>query len=231
MAADRNDQLMHASGGRSGNDYLQRGGAGYQSWGAEGPSGAMATGGLGNGGAQNTGARSFPEPAAGAGAPAASETRRPAARPSLGVLLAGAGIGAALMYFLDPNRGARRRHVFADKAMSVARDLQRSVRDTTMASRHRAAGKLAELRADMSDEEVSDDRLVARVRAELGHHVERARPIEVAAEEGVVTLRGPVREGEVTEVVAAVGKVRGVQRVENLLVVQPQVDSTPPMQA
>lgn len=231
MAADRNIEAVHASGGRSGNDYLQRSGAGYQSWGAEGPSGAVASGGLGNGGAQNTGARSLPDLTSGAVAPVASEGVRPPARPSLGVLLAGAGIGAALMYFLDPNRGARRRHVFADKAMSVARDIQRGIRDTTMASRHRAAGKLAELRAEMSDEEVSDDRLVARVRAELGHHVERARPIEVAAEEGVVTLRGPVREGEVSDVIAAVGKVRGVQRVENLLVVQPQIDSAPPIQA
>ncbi|HEU5174789.1 MAG TPA: BON domain-containing protein [Gemmatimonadaceae bacterium] len=230
MAADRNIETGHASGGRSGNDYLQRGGAGYQSWGAEGPSGTVASGGLGNGGAQNTGARSFPELAAGAVTPPASETRRPSG-PTLGALLAGAGIGAALMYFLDPNRGARRRHVFADKALSVARDIQRGVRDTTMASRHRAAGKLAELRAQMGDEDVSDERLVARVRAELGHHVERARPIEVAAEEGVVTLRGPVQEAEVSDVIAAVGKVRGVQRVENLLVVQPHVDSAPPMQA
>lgn len=226
MATNRDSDTALTRGGRSGNDYLQRGGEGYQSWGAEGPSGVTATGGVGSGGAQNTGARSFTDMSSTPAAPVAQPSRT-AARPALSTLLVGVGIGAALMYFLDPGRGARRRHVAADKALSVGRDLQRAMRNVTRDSTNRVRGTVAELRGQMSDEQVDDDRLVARVRSELGHHVEHARPIEVVAEGGVVTLRGHVAEGEVPEVVAAVEKVRGVQRVENLLVVQPQMESAP----
>ena len=45
-----------------------------------------------------------------------SSNRKPAA-----ALLGGIGIGAALMYLLDPDRGRRRRALVRDKAVHFAR--------------------------------------------------------------------------------------------------------------
>lgn len=200
MTTHPHDQGSYA--GRSGNDYLQGGGAGYQSWAAEGPGGAVGSGGL-----QLN--QSTPLHAASAGRASASSP--------LAALLAGVGIGATLMFFLDADRGARRRHLVRDKLLSTVRGPGESLSDVAVDARNRARGAAAEVRGRLTEGEVSDEQLVARVRAELGHHVERARPIEVVADGGVVTLRGPVLPAEVPEVVAAVSKVRGVERVENQL--------------
>ena len=132
-------------------------------------------------------------------------------------LLAGMGLGAALMYFLDPDRGARRRHLVGDQVASIARKSAERARAATENARNHATGRVAELKGRVRDEEVSDPQLEARVRAELGHHVEHVRPIEVHAENGVVTLRGAIPEAELSTVVATVSSVRGVVQVENQL--------------
>lgn len=208
MTTNRDVNVQHEWAGRSGNDYLQRGGERYQSWGAEGPSGTAASGG----------APADVQPVAGL----ASATATPVPTPRTGgspfaALLTGIGIGAALMYFLDPDRGTGRRHRVADQAASAARDAQDRLRDLAVHTRNRGAGTVAEVRGRLREEEVTDEQLVARVRAELGHHVESVRPIEVVAEGGNVTLRGAVPAQELPAVIAAVEKVRGVQWVDNQL--------------
>lgn len=145
-------------------------------------------------------------------------------------LLAGVGAGIVLAYFLDPGRGARRRHVVADRTTSTARRLRRRANEAAVDARNRARGVAAEVRARRREESVSDDQLVARVRAELGHHVEHARAIEVSAEDGTVTLRGTVLAAEVPGVVGAVARVRGVARVENQLDVRDAAGNTPSLQ-
>lgn len=144
-------------------------------------------------------------------------------------LLAGIGIGAALMYFLDPARGARRRHLVGDKALRAGRVAQREAADLADDARNRARGLVSETRGRLQDETLTDDQLVARVRAELGHHVEHARAIEVVADadSGTVTLRGPVLAQELPKIVATVGAVRGVSRVENQLDVQAAAGDAP----
>jgi osmotically-inducible protein OsmY len=78
-------------------------------------------------------------------------------------------------------------------------------------------GASAELRNRLGDEDVTDEQLVARVRSELGHHVERARAIEVVADHGKVILRGQASPDELDDVVTTVRRVRGVEQVENQL--------------
>src|SRR4051812_46910406 len=97
------------------------------------------------------------------------------------LLLSGIGIGAALMYFIDPDRGTRRRHVLRDKANSAARSLADDARDAVQNARNHGQGVVAEARRRLREEQVTGEQLVARIRAELGHHVERARAIEVVA--------------------------------------------------
>jgi len=247
MANEREFGSQRDASGRSGNDFLQRRGGGYESWGAEGPSGASAAGReWGRGAAGGYGrSRDYGREGetgrwggANAGTTPDTEWRSgtvqrhwmrssQAGGMSFGAMLAGVGLGAALMYFLDPVRGARRRNVFADKAMSYLRDAREVSRDKVMHTRNRAVGQVAEVRGRFRDEEVSDDQLIARVRAELGHHVERVRPIEIAVEGGAVTLRGTVSDDELPKVVAAVERVRGVQRIVNQLQVKPVSQNTP----
>jgi osmotically-inducible protein OsmY len=132
-------------------------------------------------------------------------------------LLLGVGLGVALMYFLDPGRGARRRALVRDRAGSVVRSGRRQLHDRAEDLRNRAAGTVAEVRGRMRDQPVSDEQLVARVRSNLGHHVGRAQAIDVTARGGTVTLRGELPRAELDEVLAAVRGVRGVERVENEL--------------
>src|SRR5688572_20961618 len=91
--------------------------------------------------------------------------------PSFKSFLIGAGIGAAIMYFLDPNRGARRRHLVYDRAGRTLREGRRQLYDVKENVKNHALGKVREAKKLLRSENVEDERLVERVRAELGHQV------------------------------------------------------------
>jgi nucleoside-diphosphate-sugar epimerase/osmotically-inducible protein OsmY len=143
-------------------------------------------------------------------------------------LIGGIGVGGALMYLLDPDRGRRRRaylrdqavhaaHVVGDSvapgASSIARDLGKRARNLS----NHVRGAAVEASARLRDEEVPDEVLVARVRSEMGHVTHHAQEINVRADTGRVTLSGVVRAGEVKRLLASVAHVRGVRDVENRL--------------
>jgi osmotically-inducible protein OsmY len=132
-------------------------------------------------------------------------------------LLAGVGIGGALMYFLEPRGGARRRALIRDRAAHALRAGKEEFRQEVQDARNRVSGAVAEARARLRHEAVDDDQLVARVRADLGHRVDRAGAIEVAADRGTVTLRGEVSREELDGVLGSVRRVPGVERVTNEL--------------
>jgi hypothetical protein len=132
-------------------------------------------------------------------------------------LLAGAGIGGALMYFLDPRGGARRRALLRDRTARAVRTGSEGLHQEMEDVRNRISGALAEARGRMWRQPVDDEQLVARVRAQLGHHVDRTAAVEVTAERGRVTLRGEVSSEELDDVLDAVRSVPGVRRVENQL--------------
>jgi tRNA A37 threonylcarbamoyltransferase TsaD len=96
-------------------------------------------------------------------------------------LLGGAGVGASLMYLLDPDRGRRRRSITRDRAKRMARRsgemLSKAARDLS----NRARGRATVVRTSWSGEHVGDDVLVARVRAA----VERERAERLAIGGGV----------------------------------------------
>lgn len=136
---------------------------------------------------------------------------------SQGKLLAGIAIGAGLAYFLDPTNGAGRRAVMRDRIASFLRSTGRGVNAKAQHVTNRAQGVVAEARNMVGDEVVDDSQLAARVRAALGHHIDRVRPIEVVAEGGRVILRGQAPETEIETAVATARGVRGVAEVENQL--------------
>ena len=125
-----------------------------------------------------------------------------------------AGLGAALMFLLDPRSGRRRRALIRDRTAHGVRKMARVAGKTRKRLANRARGTLAEATSSFFDETVSDDVLVERVREELGHLVAHPRQVEVHADDGHVILAGKLLETEVDPVREAVPQVRGVRTVE-----------------
>ena len=122
----------------------------------------------------------------------------------------GATMGSALMFMLDPDRGARRRALVRDTASSAARKTRHGLDATGKAMATRATGVAAAARRRWSNESAEDDRLVARIRAVLGQVASYPGTIEVEAYHGCVTVRGPVLASEVSAIIAEVASVPGV---------------------
>jgi hypothetical protein len=144
--------------------------------------------------------------------------------------LGGVALGAGLMYFLDNGRGSRRRALVRDKAvrgMHVSRDfLGKASRDL----RFRARGLAAEARHRGHQEDVTDQVLVERVRSRMGHHVSHSHAIEVAADQGLVTLSGPILAEEAPGLLEAVHAVPGVRGVDDHLERHHFADHVPALQ-
>jgi uncharacterized membrane protein len=131
--------------------------------------------------------------------------------------LCGAAVAAALLYFLDPVSGRRRRSIFRDQAI---RRLGIAVHGTSVAGRdlaHRAYGFSASARRMFKSRETSDEVLVGRVRAALGRAVSHPGAIDVSASDGRIVLTGPVLSREVRGLMRALRSVRGVRQVEDRL--------------
>lgn len=144
-------------------------------------------------------------------------------------------LGAGLMYFFDPQQGRRRRAVCLDKLFSAGRSTGEAVAGTGSYVGHWTSGKAEGAAASLrrmyrGDEPVSDEKLIARVRSEIGRHVSHPGSIQVTAHNGLITLSGPVIAGEVDALISAVEGVAGVQFVDNRLDVHPSAGNVPGLQ-
>ncbi len=146
-------------------------------------------------------------------------------------VIGGAGLGAGLMYLLDPDRGKRRRALVRDQAVRSARKTREAVEATARDTQNRTRGMLYSMKSWVSPEtHLSDDLLVERVRSKLGMLVRHPRSIEVTARDGTVILSGPVLADEVDSLVAMVSRVAGVSHVENRLDIHEEADDVPGLQ-
>lgn len=146
------------------------------------------------------------------------------------MLLGGVGLGAALMYVLDPERGKRRRAVVRDKAVRVTRKTGDSLGARSRDWKNRAKGVAAEVKSLTRKEEVSDAVLDERVRAAIGRVVSAPGAIEVTSTAGTVTLFGAVLASEVDDLISAIRGVAGVEDVENRLEMHATADDVPALQ-
>jgi hypothetical protein len=125
-----------------------------------------------------------------------------------GTVLTGLGVGAGLMFFLDPDRGARRRALVKDKlvrSVNLSSDaLEAATRDLS----HRTTGVIAHLRKTAPPVPVEDAVLADRVRGELDRLVSHPRAVEVQVVDQRVTLSGPVIQSELRQL------LRGVRRID-----------------
>ena len=134
------------------------------------------------------------------------------------LFLSGA-LGAAAMYFLDPQAGRRRRALTRDKLVHTSRVLNDAGRVTVRDTAQRAQGVWSEAKKLFLREEVSDAALVERVRAALGRVLSHPHPIETFVDRGHVDLSGPILAEEVRTLLSCVRRVPGVRGVSDHLTV------------
>lgn len=140
-----------------------------------------------------------------------------------GAMLTGLGLGASLMFFLDPAQGRRRRALARDKIVHMGHRAFDAAEATRRDMSNRATGVAARLRRG-GDGNTDDRILMERVRAQLGRVVSHPRAIDVNVSDGVISLRGPILQAEVDAFCRAVSGVAGVRDVVNQL--EPHADAS-----
>jgi osmotically-inducible protein OsmY len=133
------------------------------------------------------------------------------------MILIGIGIGAGLMYALDPQQGNRRRALARDKFTKAVHKTGHAVGATSRDVANRATGVAASVQSRFFEDNAPDDVVEARVRARLGRISSHPGAIDVTAKDGLITVHGPVFKSEMASVLRGVSSVRGVQHVENRL--------------
>jgi BON domain-containing protein len=146
-------------------------------------------------------------------------------------LLIGLGLGIGLMYFLDPQRGRRRRALVRDKLVHSSRVSTDALGAAGVDLGHRVTGLVARARSVLTRKPVDDSVLVERVRAKLGRTVSHPHAISVVSTDGVVRLHGPVLQSEIQRLIRTITRVRGVHRVINQLDAHSSAGHIPALQS
>ena len=143
---------------------------------------------------------------------------------------AGLGLGSGLMFLFDPDRGNRRRALLRDKCVWAARKTGEGFEVTARDLRNRTHGLMTEVQSHFSSEPVDDSVLVDRVRSKLGRIVSHPRAINVSAQNGRVTLSGPILTSEVPELLTCVNNLKGVNEAINQLEPHEEAGNHPALQ-
>jgi uncharacterized membrane protein len=129
------------------------------------------------------------------------------------LIVIGAALGGAVMFFLDPEKGRRRRAWVRDQAISASSNVRTFVDSGKRDLLHRGSVATGRLHAMITRRPASDSVLVDRVRSKMGHYVAHSSAIEVTASGGEVTLSGSIPAHEHDELVDGVSRVKGVTAV------------------
>jgi hypothetical protein len=146
-------------------------------------------------------------------------------------VLGSAAFGAAAMYVFDPDKGKRRRALVRDRTHGLVADTRDALGVAARDATHRIEGLRARARRLLTNAPVPDDlQLIERVRARMGRLVSHPHAIQVGANNGRVTLSGPVLRHEVARLLDALRSVWGVTELEDRLVVYDDADSISSLQ-
>lgn len=145
-------------------------------------------------------------------------------------LLFSTGLGAAAMYYFDPARGRYRRALVRDQIVHASHTASHGSSVVGRDTRNRAMGVGARLRSLLNPAQPEDAVLVERVRACLGRVVSHPHSVEVQAQDGIVTLSGPVLEEEAPLLIDCTLGVAGVRDLRNELDVHTEPGSLPGLQ-
>jgi hypothetical protein len=129
-----------------------------------------------------------------------------------------AALGAAVLYFFDPDNGKRRRKVTIDRLAGLFRRHGRKVARGVAAEAHGLKQRATHLR-ERPKPQPDDVTLARKVETEIFRDPEVPKgQINVNAEAGVVFLRGEVAQRDlIADLEQKARSVQGVREVENLL--------------
>jgi len=134
-------------------------------------------------------------------------------------MVAGAAVGATVMYFCDPHRGKARRAEFQQKAGGVGRRAghEAAIKAEDLLNRAKGVVAKADAAFERCEETTDDDVVAERVRSHLGHITERASDIETEVVSGIVALRGTVSPDKHRHLLDEVLAIPGVKGIRDLL--------------
>jgi BON domain len=140
----------------------------------------------------------------------------------LTTFVAGAGIGAAAVYFLDQQSGGRRRKLVADKTGRFTREGVSSVQGAAQAAGAQAKGVAAKAQQKATgggSAPGDDNTLKSKVETEIFRDSDAPKGnVDVTVVEGIVELRGQVDDPAVAEALEMKTRmVTGVRDVRNML--------------
>lgn len=139
----------------------------------------------------------------------------------LGILTALAA-GAALMFYLDPQQGRRRRARVRDRSRTLSHD----ARDYVEAKRVAIGDSLQDFATSTglrgTPPLVDDLQLRAEVLAKAGNVLSNPMAVDVDVTDGVVRLRGTVPASEAEVLITRVAAMRGVVDIDSQL----EIDAT-----
>ena len=131
----------------------------------------------------------------------------------------GAGLGAGLMYLLDPQGGRGRRAVARDKSVSAIKNGGKAAAKTSRHLGNKTKGLVSQAgsklrRGDLADE---GEALLKQVRRKIRRTASHPMAVEVLVKEGNVVLHGLILASEVEGLLAAIQTIEGIAAVENQL--------------
>src|SRR6478609_2851213 len=131
----------------------------------------------------------------------------------------GAGVGAGLMYLLDPEGGRSRRALARDKSVSALKQGGKAAARTSRHLGNKTKGLVARTGSKLRESDLAEEgqKLLKKVQKAVRATVSHPSAIDPILEAGRVHLHGLVLASEVARLVAALEAVEGVNGVENRL--------------
>jgi hypothetical protein len=135
----------------------------------------------------------------------------------------GAGLGAGLMYLLDPQGGRGRRAVARDKTVSALKQGGEKAAKTSRHLGNKTKGLAAQASSKLRKSDLAGDlknngqALLQNVQRKVRRAVSHPNAIDAILEEGRVILHGLVLASELAGLLAAIQAVEGVTEVQNHL--------------
>jgi uncharacterized membrane protein len=149
---------------------------------------------------------------------------------NIGFAFLSAGLGAGLMYLLDPEAGKRRVARVRDGSVRAKNKVTDVSSKAWRDGLHRLRGVAYETKARFAGNGVADRVVAERVRARMGRLVRHPGSIEVEVHDGCAILSGPILDDEVHDLIEKVRAVKGVREVENHLVAYKEPGDIPGLQ-